>query len=52
MGVYEIVCGSGMVENEVYLGNAYELIKQVQDKSVDLIITDPPYELNVEGGGG
>jgi len=31
--------------NEIYLGNAYELIKQVPDKSVDLIVTDPPYEI-------
>lgn len=31
--------------NEIYLGNAYELIKQVADKSVDLIVTDPPYEI-------
>lgn len=45
MGVYEIVRGSGMVENEVYLGNAYELIKEVETGSVDLIVTDPPYEI-------
>lgn len=31
--------------NNIYLGNAYELIKQVPDKSIDLIITDPPYEI-------
>ena len=29
--------------NNIYLGDAYELIKQVPDKSVDLIYTDPPY---------
>ena len=29
--------------DQIYLGNAYELIKQVPDKSVDLIVTDPPY---------
>ena len=29
--------------NKIYLGDAYELIKQVPDKSVDLIVTDPPY---------
>lgn len=34
-----------MIEvNEVYLGNAYDLIKQVPDKSVDLIYTDIPYK--------
>ena len=31
--------------NKIYNGDAYELIKQVADKSVDLIITDPPYEI-------
>lgn len=30
--------------NEIILGNAYELIKNIPDKSVDLIVTDPPYE--------
>lgn len=41
-----------MVINEIYLGNAYELIKQVPDKSVDLIMTDPPYQMKNIGGGG
>ena len=31
--------------DEILLGDAYELIKQVPDKSVDLIVTDPPYLL-------
>ena len=31
--------------NKIHLGDAYELIKQVPDKSVDLIVTDPPYEI-------
>ena len=30
--------------NKIYLGDAYELIKQVPSKSIDLIYTDPPYE--------
>lgn len=29
--------------DKIYLGNAYELIKQVPDHSIDLIMTDPPY---------
>ena len=29
--------------NEIILGDAYKLIKDVPDKSVDLIVTDPPY---------
>ena len=31
--------------NNIYLGDAYELIKKVPDKSIDLIVTDPPYEI-------
>ena len=31
------------MENEIILGDAYELIKTLPDKSVDLIVTDPPY---------
>ena len=33
--------------NEIYNGDAYELIKQIDDKSIDLIITDPPYEFTI-----
>ena len=29
--------------NKIHLGDCYELIKQIPDKSIDLIITDPPY---------
>ena len=29
--------------NTIHLGDAYELIKEVADKSVSLIVTDPPY---------
>ena len=32
--------------NKIYLGDAYELIKQVPDKSVDIIVTDPPYQID------
>lgn len=40
-----------METNKIYLGDCYELIKQVDDKSVDLVIIDPPYEF-VTGGNG
>lgn len=36
----------------IYLGDAYELIKQIPDKSIDLILTDPPYVLDPIAGGG
>ena len=38
--------------NEIYLGDAYELIKQIEDKSIDLIVTDPPYDIQGLHGGG
>lgn len=34
-----------MEQDKIYLGDAYELIKEIPDKSIDLIITDPPYEI-------
>ena len=38
--------------NNIYLGDCYELIKDIPDKSIDLIITDPPYLIeNMYGGG-
>lgn len=41
-----------MIEpNNIYLGDCYELIKQIPDKSIDLIYTDIPY-LYEEGGVG
>ena len=39
-------------ESKLYLGDAYSLIKQLPDKSIDLIITDPPYEIVGGGNGG
>lgn len=36
--------------NKIYLGNSYELIKQIQDKSIDCIYTDIPYLYQETGG--
>ena len=39
--------------NNIYLGDAYELIKKTPDKSIDLIMTDPPYKIkNLHTGTG
>lgn len=39
-----------MIENyKLYLGNAIQLFKQIEDNSIDCIITDPPYE-TISGG--
>lgn len=35
------------IENE----DAFEAIKKIPDNSIDLIITDPPYEIKIKGGG-
>lgn len=35
--------------NELILGDAYELMKKIPDKSIDLIMTDPPYEFGTGG---
>lgn len=37
--------------NNIYLGDCYELIKDIPDKSVSLIYTDIPYEIQSGGGG-
>jgi DNA modification methylase len=36
--------------NKIHLGDAYKLIKEIPDKSVDCIYTDIPYL--IDGGGG
>ena len=38
--------------NKIHLGDSYELIKQIPDKSIDLIYTDIPYDIQGGGGGG
>lgn len=35
--------------NNVILGDCYEVIKSIPDKSIDLIVTDPPYEIDTIG---
>lgn len=35
--------------NEIIHGDSYELIKEIPDKSIDLICTDPPYGLKFMG---
>ena len=36
LGTYEL--------NNIYCADSYEAIKNIPDKSIDLIVTDPPYE--------
>jgi len=37
--------------NNIYNENCYEAIKQIPDKSIDLVYMDPPYILETEGAG-
>lgn len=39
------------MKNKIILGDSYELIKKIPDKSVDLIYTDIPYLFDSGGGG-
>ena len=36
--------------NKIYNGDCLELMKQIEDNSIDIIITDPPYNFEVVGG--
>ena len=37
--------------NRTYLGDCLQVMKEIPDRSIDLILTDPPYKLNNMGGG-
>lgn len=34
---------------DLRLGDCFELLKQLEDNSIDLIITDPPYQMQRGG---
>ena len=35
----------------LYKGDCLEVLKQIPDRSVDLVVTDPPYEIATTGAG-
>jgi site-specific DNA-methyltransferase (adenine-specific) len=37
------------VVNEIILGDCLEVMKQIPDKSIDLVLTDPPYGIGESG---
>lgn len=39
------------MKQQIICGDAYELIKEIPDKSIDLILTDPPYLIENTNGG-
>lgn len=36
--------------NKITLGDCLEVIKELPDKSIDLLVTDPPYAISLNGG--
>ncbi len=36
----------------IYCADNRDVLKYIPDKSIDLVLTDPPYEINGMGGGG
>lgn len=41
-----------MIElNKIYQGDCLEEMRKLPDKSIDLILTDPPYNMKMDGGG-
>ena len=38
--------------NTITLGDSYKLIKDIPDKSIDLVVIDPPYKFDGGGTGG
>lgn len=41
-----------IVKNKIICGDCLDVMKQLPDNCIDLILTDPPYELNLHGGKG
>lgn len=41
-----------MQNNDIYLGDVRDLIKELPDESVDLVVTDCPYRIIPKGGAG
>lgn len=39
-------------KNKIIQADSMDILKQLPDKCIDLILTDPPYELNLHGGVG
>src|SRR5690554_273858 len=38
--------------NNIYNVDSYKAIKEIPDKSIDLIVTDPPYQIDNTTAGG
>lgn len=40
------------IVNKVHCADSFEFMKQIPDKSIDLILTDPPYGIGCSKGVG
>ena len=38
------------LENKIINADCMDILKELPDKSVDLVLTDPPYDLETHGG--
>lgn len=38
--------------DKIELADAYEFVKKIDDKSVDLVFIDPPYQIDSTQAGG
>lgn len=38
------------IKNTIICGNCLEVMKDIPDKSIDLVLTDPPYGVDYRGG--
>ena len=36
---------------KLYQGDCLEVMKGISDRSIDLVVTDPPYEISTSGAG-
>ena len=40
-----------MQKNKIHNGDALKLLRKIEDNSIDLIVADPPYGIEMDFGG-
>jgi len=45
-GFYKVII---MEINKLYRGDCLQIMKQIPDKSIDLVLTDTPYGIGIKG---
>ena len=46
MKTLEDAKSEGVLENNIYNADCLDIMRLMKDKSVDLVVTDPPYGIN------